>query len=667
LTGHVSIVLAFALALYSIVVSIYGARSGRREYIDSARNATGVLFFLITVASFSLLVSLWRLDFSLKYVAANTSLDLPHIYRVTALWAGQAGSLLLWSWILSGYMALLAWRSRSYNSPIIAYAIAVLSAVMAFFLYLNGFVEDPFERLPFTPVNGRGMNPLLQNIYMAIHPLSLYLGYVGVAVPYALAMGALLSRRLDDEWIRLARRWMLAAWFFLALGLLLGARWAYLELGWGGYWAWDPVENAAFMPWLTATAFIHSVMIQEKKGMLKKWNMTLVIVTFFLALFGTFITRSGIISSVHSFAQSDIGPYFLSLLAAVLLFSFYWVARRMDDLATENTYESFVSRESAFLVNNLLFLGAAFAVFLGTVFPIISEVVSGDKILVGPPYFNRVTVPIGLVMILLMGVGPLVSWRKSTPSNLVRNFLVPTVVGGVTVAVLVALGVRGVSALASFGLCAFVFVTIVVEFWRGLRVRLRRGEGAVTALMRLVSKNKRRYGGYIVHLGIVLIVVGVTASSTFSTRREVLLRRGESVTLGGYTLTYLDLERRSTAHKNSTIATLAVEKGGKRLGVLRPESNLFNYQGNRAINKETEVALRSTFRDDLYVILTRADLDGGATFVVLLNPMVSWIWAGGLVVVLGAVITMMPSVLDRRREVAVRYSVVAPEGEALES
>ncbi len=667
MTGHVSIVLAFALALYSIVVSIYGARSGRREYIDSARNATGVLFFLITVASFSLLVSLWRLDFSLKYVAANTSLDLPHIYRVTALWAGQAGSLLLWSWILSGYMALLAWRSRSYNSPIIAYAIAVLSAVMAFFLYLNGFVEDPFERLPFTPVNGRGMNPLLQNIYMAIHPLSLYLGYVGVAVPYALAMGALLSRRLDDEWIRLARRWMLAAWFFLALGLLLGARWAYLELGWGGYWAWDPVENAAFMPWLTATAFIHSVMIQEKKGMLKKWNMTLVIVTFFLALFGTFITRSGIISSVHSFAQSDIGPYFLSLLAAVLLFSFYWVARRMDDLATENTYESFVSRESAFLVNNLLFLGAAFAVFLGTVFPIISEVVSGDKILVGPPYFNRVTVPIGLVMILLMGVGPLVSWRKSTPSNLVRNFLVPTVVGGVTVAVLVALGVRGVSALASFGLCAFVFVTIVVEFWRGLRVRLRRGEGAVTALMRLVSKNKRRYGGYIVHLGIVLIVVGVTASSTFSTRREVLLRRGESVTLGGYTLTYLDLERRSTAHKNSTIATLAVEKGGKRLGVLRPESNLFNYQGNRAINKETEVALRSTFRDDLYVILTRADLDGGATFVVLLNPMVSWIWAGGLVVVLGAVITMMPSVLDRRREVAVRYSVVAPEGEALES
>ncbi|HEX9830327.1 MAG TPA: cytochrome c biogenesis protein CcsA, partial [Thermodesulfobacteriota bacterium] len=392
-TGSISIFLAFVVSVYTLIASFTGGKYRNREFINSAEHGAFAVFFLLTVACASLIHALLTRDFSLKYVASNTSQDLSTIYTITALWAGQAGSLLLWSWILSIYTALVVFFNRRRSRELMPYVLGTLAAVSSFFIYLIAFVESPFEKLPFVAADGNGLNPILQNPYMAIHPLTLYIGYVGVTVPFAFGIGALVSGRLGDEWIRNSRKWTLFCWTFLGIGLLLGARWAYLELGWGGYWAWDPVENAAFMPWLVGTAFVHSVMIQEKKGMLKKWNMALIVLTFFLAIFGTFITRSGIISSVHSFAQSDIGPYFLGFIGFILLFSFAMFILRLDDLKSENHFDSVLSRESAFLFNNLIFLGAAFSVFLGTIFPILTEAIRGEKILVGPPYFNRVNVP----------------------------------------------------------------------------------------------------------------------------------------------------------------------------------------------------------------------------------------------------------------------------------
>ena len=633
--GSISILLALIVSIYVLGASVYGAKAGRRDFVKSAQNGALAVFFLIIIATAALVYSLINLDFSLKYVALNTSTDLSVIYRITSLWAGQAGSLLLWCLVLALYTALVVFGNRNKHRQLMPYVTATLSAVLIFFIFIVAFIESPFEKLPFVPTEGRGLNPILQNAYMAIHPITLYLGYVGVTVPFAFGMGALLSGRLGDEWIRLSRKWALIAWTFLAVGLLLGARWAYLELGWGGYWAWDPVENAAFMPWLAATAFIHSVMIQEKKGMLKKWNMVLIILTFFLSIFGTFITRSGIISSVHSFAQSDIGPLFLGFIAFILLFSFAMFIYRAKDLETENHFDSLLSRESAFIFNNLLFLGAAFTVFLGTIFPIISEAVTGQKILVGAPYFNIVNVPIALVLIFLMGVGPLISWRKASRENLIKNFMLPVILGVVTALILIALGIRDVTAVISYALCAFVTATVLTEFYKGVRVRSRRGENPFVALTRLVSRNKRRYGGYIVHIGVVLVVVGVTSSSVFVTEKMVTLKEGETTQLRNYTIRFDGIEQYTTDAKNATVAELTVFKGKKDLGTMMPEKNLYKYEGNREINQETEVALRSTFTDDLYLILSSVDTNGSATFRLMINPMVSWIWAGGFVLLLG--------------------------------
>ncbi len=656
-TGSISILLAFIISIYVLVASIYGVKNRKWDFVRSAENGAIAVLFLLIIATIALLHSLINLDFSLKYVALNTSTDLAMIYRFTSLWAGQAGSLLLWCLVLSIYTAIVVLQSRNKDRQLMPYVLATLATVSIFFIGIITFVESPFEKLPFMPLEGRGLNPILQNAYMAIHPLTLYFGYVGVTVPFAFGMGALLSGKLGDEWIRYSRKWALFAWTFLSIGLLLGARWAYLELGWGGYWAWDPVENAAFMPWLAATAFIHSVMIQEKKGMLKKWNMSLIIITFFLSIFGTFITRSGIISSVHSFAQSDIGPLFLGFIAFILLFSFGMFLYRMNDLETENSFDSILSRESAFIFNNLLFLGAAFAVFLGTIFPILSEAVTGNKILVGPPYFNRVNVPIALVLIFLMGVGPLISWRKASFKNLVKNFLYPILLAILTLVALLAFGMKDVVALISFSLCAFVTGTVFTEFFRGTRVRVKRGENFLLAFTRLVSRNKRRYGGYIVHIGIVLIVIGVTASSVFVTEKQATLARGESIELRNYNLRFDGLKQYTTDAKNATIANLTLFEGGKQIDTIAPEKNIYKYEGNREINQETEVALRSTYKDDLYIILSSFNEDGSATIRVMINPLVNWIWAGGLVLVLGAILTMWPSRSKSREQAFVRYTV----------
>ncbi len=656
-TGNIAIFLSFVISVYVVFASIYGARAHKRDFIKSAENGAIAVCFLLIIATGALIYELVNLNFSLKYVALNTSTDLPVIYRITSLWAGQAGSLLLWSLILSVYMALVVLQTRNKSRALMPYVIATLAAVAVFFTFIVGFVENPFERLAFAPPEGRGLNPILQNAYMAIHPVTLYLGYVGVTVPFAFGMGALLSGRLNDDWIRYSRKWTLFAWTFLSIGLILGARWAYLELGWGGYWAWDPVENAAFMPWLAGTAFVHSVMIQEKKGMLKKWNMALIILTFFLAIFGTFITRSGVISSVHSFAQSDIGPMFLGFIAFILLFSFAMFLYRLGDLESENRFDSILSRESAFIFNNLLFLGAAFTVFLGTIFPIMSEAVTGEKILVGSPYFNKVNVPIGLVLIFLMGVGPLISWRKASKENLIKNFFLPVVMGVITALVLIALGMREIYALLSYSFCAFVTMTVLTEFFRGVRVRSKRGENPLLAFARLVSRNKRRYGGYIVHIGVVLIVIGITSSSAFVTELQATLAKGQSLELRDYKLTFEGVSEYTTDAKNATVAELAAYKGGTEIGMMKPEKNIYKYEGNREINQETEVALRSTLTDDLYVILMSVTGDGSATFRVIINPMVSWIWGGGLVLLMGAIITMWPEGRKQREEAFVRYTV----------
>ncbi|HEX9666639.1 MAG TPA: heme lyase CcmF/NrfE family subunit [Thermodesulfobacteriota bacterium] len=654
-TGNISIFLAFILSVYVIVASVIGAKTKRDDLIKSAENGSLAVCFLLTIGAVSLIHALLNLDFSLKYVALNASSDLSTIYRITALWAGQAGSLLLWCLILSVYSSLVVIQNRR-RSRFTPYVLATLAAVSTFFIFLIAFVESPFEKLPFVAEEGRGLNPILQNAYMAIHPLTLYLGYVGVTVPFAFGMGALLSGKLDDEWIRQSRKWALLAWTFLGLGLLLGARWAYLELGWGGYWAWDPVENAAFMPWLVGTAFVHSVMIQEKRGMLKKWNLSLIILTFFLAIFGTFVTRSGIISSVHSFAQSDIGPYFLGFIGFILIFSFAMFTLRLDDLKSDNHFDSIISRESAFIFNNLLFLGAAFTVFLGTIFPIISELVTRDKILVGPPYFNRVNVPIGLVLIFLMGVGPLISWRKASKDNLIRNFTFPVAIGVLTSVILLLFGMRHIYALISFGLCAYVTATVFVEYYRGIRVRVRRGENYLRAFGRLISKNRRRYGGYIVHLGVVLVVIGITGSSVFVKQKEATLKTGESMSVGDFTLRFDDLNQYTTDAKHGTAASLSVFDGERKIGAMAPEKNLYKYSGNREINQETEVAILSSFTHDLYVILSNFQ-DGSASFRVLINPMVSWIWAGGVVLLLGAIVIMWPTPSKKEQEVLVEYSI----------
>lgn len=639
--GNLSVFFSFFLCIYVIVVSLLSARYDSRKLYRSSENAVVAIAILLALAMVSLIHELTTLNFNLKYVAMNTSTDLSMIYRITSLWAGQAGSLLLWSFLLALFFALTVVTDSSKDTGYRPYVNLTIAVVVCFFLFLITFIENPFSKLSFTPEEGRGLNPILQNAYMAIHPVTLYFGYVGVTIPFGFGMGALLSGRLDGKWIVLSRKWFIFAWTFLSVGLLLGARWAYLELGWGGYWAWDPVENAAFMPWLTGTAFLHSVMIQERRDMLKKWNMILLITTFFLAVFGTFLTRSGIVSSVHSFAQSEIGPLFLSFLAFILLFSFAVMIYRSESLNSEDSFDSVLSRESAFIFNNLLFLGAAFAVLLGTIFPIISEALTGEKILVGEPYFNRVSVPIGLVLILLMGIGPLISWRKASWKTLRKNFLFPFILSVLFAVLLVFTGITEFTAVASFACCCFVVVTIVIEYYRGIMVRRKRGDNVVKGLITLVTRNQRRYGGYIIHIGVVLIVIGITASSVFTTQKEINMKEGDTLEMGRYELIYKGINQYVTDAKNATVASLDVYENNKKIGEMHPEKNLYKYEGNREINQETEVALRSTYRDDLYVILSDHN-DTQASFRVLINPMVSWIWAGGVVVFLGSVIIMMP-------------------------
>jgi cytochrome c-type biogenesis protein CcmF len=644
--GRLAICLAFLVSACGIVFSLWGARARRRDLIRAGEHAAYAVAALAAVAVGLLLHALLARDFSLEYVAAYSSSTLPTQYTIAALWGGQKGSLLFWVFVLSLCTVVVELQNRERNRELMPYVTATLLTVTVFFLGLVTFVTDPFERLPTPAREGGDLNPLLQNYWMMIHPPSLYTGYISASVPFAFAIAALATGRLGDQWIRTTRRWALFSWFFLALGNVFGARWAYEVLGWGGYWAWDPVENAAFMPWLVSSAYIHSVMIQEKKDMLRVWNMVLVLLTFALTIFGTFLTRSGVISSVHSFTQSGLGPYFIGFLLLVLLVSGGLIAYRLPELRTKGTIESFFSREAAFLFNNLVLVGIAFAVFWGTIFPILSEWVRGVKITVGPPFFNRVNTPLGVALLFLMGVGPVIAWRRATPRNLWRAFAMPVLAGVLAGLALRLAGVPLGWAWLTFALGAFVLGTVGQEFWRGMRARQAMlHESAGRALYRIVGKNRRRYGGYVVHVGLVSMFVGIAASSAFKIEVQQTLAQGQEMQVGKFTLRFERLHQEEDGHLARLAAVLSVWQDGRRIDTLSPEKRFYK----KPQQPTTEVALRTRPTEDLYVVLGSHDPQTGlVTILGYVEPLVMWLWIGGVILALGTGIAMWPAAAERR-------------------
>ncbi|HET7265778.1 MAG TPA: heme lyase CcmF/NrfE family subunit [bacterium] len=657
--GRFALLGALALTLYAIAGATVGARARRAEFVASAVRALGGSAAMLGAAAIVLWYALATRDYTFQYVAAHVNDAQPFIYDLTAFWGGMEGSLLLWALVLAGY-SLLALRAVGRTQPaLVPGMVVVLGGVAAFFLVMLTAVASPFTTVPFPPADGAGMNPLLLNPWMAIHPPTLYLGYVGLTVPFAIVMAALGSGHAADGGVLLARRWMVWAWYCLSMGLWFGAKWSYVVLGWGGYWAWDPVENAALMPWLVATAFIHSVMIQERREMLSRWNVVLVILAFGLSIFGTFLTRSGVLSSVHSFTQSSLGTLFLVFLAGTLIAAFAVAAWRWDALRGRYELDAALSRESAFVLNNVLFLAIALAVFLGTVFPVISEVLTGRRINVGPPFFDHVVPPLAAGLLVLMGVGPLLAWRRSSAEHLRRNFLAPGAAGVAVAGVLLGAGMRASGPVLVFALAGFVAGTIVLEFARGMRVRQSlRGEAAPRAFVALIARNRRRYGGYIVHFGMLLLLCGVTGSSVFATQRVATLAPGESAAVGPYRVRYEGLGQ-ATAHGALVVgARLRVFDGARDLGPLTAARNL--YLNGR--DSTSEVALRSTPRDDLYITLVGWAADGRATLRLLVNPLVMWMWAGGLVLSVGAIIAMLPEARPGPAVVTVPARLVGTAG-----
>jgi len=643
--GSLALLLAFCLAAYAVPASLVGAYKGRPLLILSGERAVYAVWFLLTVASSALVIALLSDDFRLVYVAAHSNRAMPALYKFTAWWGGQEGSLLLWSWLLAGYAALLAARNRARHRAIMPYVIAVLMGVECFFLVLNAFIASPFKLLAVgrsvtAVADGNGLNPLLQYWAMAIHPPMLYLGYVGFAVPFAFAVGSLVRRVPGESWIYITRRWALLTWLFQSCGILLGAGWAYAVLGWGGYWAWDPVENASLLPWLTATAFLHSAMMQEKKGMMKVWNVVLVAATFWLSILGTFLTRSGVVSSVHAFAQSPIGTWFAGFMALGLMATAGLILARLDYLKSEARLESVISRESSFLFNNLILTASCFAVLWGTLFPVLSEAVTGDKISVDAPFFNRVNIPIGLFLLFLTGVGPLVAWRRTSPESLKRNFLRPALGAAALTAGLGLAGVRHPYALITFGLCLFVAWTILAEFYKGARaIRARTGTNPLAAIIELTRRNTRRYGGYIVHMGVVLMFVGF-AGSAFNqhTTREMAV--GERAAIGRYQLELRELRQGENENYSWDHAVIRVFNGGQSVAVLEPERRF--YKASR--QPTSEVAIRRGLHEDLYLNFAGfSDDNRRAVVQAYVFPLVSWIWIGFAVLVLGGLVCLTPS------------------------
>ena len=651
--GYIAVSLALALSIYAAVVAVIGARRRMPELVVSARNASFGVTGFVTLATFILTYLLITGHYQTRYVYETSNLAAPLFFRITALWGAQDGSLLFWSWLMSIFGAVALAKKWDSMRLMIPYVIAVIQITMAFFLMLTVFVANPFEQLHFFPPDGTGMNPLLRHYGMIIHPPMLYIGFVAFVIPFAFAIAALITRQTGDLWIRTTRRWTLTAWLFLSLGLILGGWWAYDVLGWGGYWGWDPVENASLIPWLVATPFLHSVMMQENRGMLKRWNMFLVILTFVLMLNGTFLTRSGLIASVHSFAQSAIGPLFLGFIAIVAGLSFYLFVSRWDDLESDHELDSLISRESFFLLNNLIFLGLAAIVWWGTHFPLFSEALTGNVIVVGAPYFEQTTQWLWAVVVLLMGVAPLIPWRKAKLKRVGDSLLWPAAVGLATIGVLYfGLGLTILGALFGFGLCAFTLTATLIEYWRGVSARHRsKGEPYPVALWKLMGRNRRRYGGYMIHIGVILVAIGVVGSRFYQVESQQNLAIGESMTvysqvLGTYELTYQGLrEGSSPDDRLITEAVLRVNYNGRAVGQLIPTREFFIVQQQPMTIPDK----RSTLADDLYVILAGWEGTGEtATFRAFINPLVNWIWIGGFVFIVGTLIAAWPNPQESR-------------------
>ena len=667
LVGELALWVALLMAAWCATVSFAGGRLARADLIASGERAAYATAALVAVASIGLWTAILTHDFSLKYVASFTSSNLPTVYLIAAFWGGQAGSLLFWTLILGVFTAIAVFSNRDRNRVLMPYVTGTLGVLLLFFLATLCFASSPYERLDWVPAEGRGMNPQLQNPGMAIHPPNLYFGFVSTHIPFAFVVAALITRRLDSDWLTAVRRWALLSWLFLTIGIVLGMWWAYVELGWGGYWAWDPVENSSLLPWLTQTAFLHSVMIQEKRGMLRKWNVTLVASTFLLAILGTFITRSGVIASVHSFATSQIGLWFLVFLIVAIAVTAYLVTTRLGDLEAKAHLESMVSREAAFLYNNVALVGIAFSVLWGTLFPILSEAVKGEKITVGQPFFNAVNIPLGLFLLALTGIGPLIAWRRASVSNLKRQFAAPVATGVAAGGLLFALGMRDGYALVAYMLAAFVTGTIVQEFARGTRARRSMyGEAAPKAFIRLIARNRRRYGGYIVHAGIVLMFAAFAGMAFRGVHGDVRLGPGETFRATdpygrAWTFTNQGISEFNALNRRVAGVTLATTVDGQPGPILSSEKRQHvDSRGNPTFEPSTEVGIHTTAKQDVYVVLAGVVGDNVASLSITFNPLVIWVWVGGALMALGGLIVMWPQV-EARRAQSGYIAVLRPE------
>jgi cytochrome c-type biogenesis protein CcmF len=665
--GFVAVVLALALATYAAMAALIGARQQRPELVLSARNAAWGVAGFLTLAVIILEYLLITGHYQTKYVHDTSNIAAPLFFRMTALWGSQNGSLLFWCWLLSLFGAAVLLRKGPLRSKggsvqpqlrvLMPYVIAIMQLNLVFFIGLVVFLANPFQQLGFLPADGLGMNPLLRHFGMIIHPPMLYLGFTGLVVPYAFAMAALITRQTGDEWIRTTRRWILTAWLFLSVGLVLGGWWAYDVLGWGGYWGWDPVENSSLIPWLVATPFLHSVMMQENRGMMKRWNMALILLTYCLMLNGTFLTRAGLIASVHSFAQSAIGPVFLAFIALMFVFSLTMFVSRWETLKSDNDLDSLLSRESFFLLNNLIFIGLAVIVWWGTHYPLFSEALTGETIVVGPPFYEKTTAPLWAVVVLLMGIAPLIPWRRASLKKLGDTLLWPTAIGLATMALLYfGVGLKIFGALLGFGLCAFTLASTLIEYWRGVSARRRnRNESYPVALLTLFKRNQRRYGGYLIHIGVVLLAIGIIGSRFYQVETQQNLAIGQSLSIssdliGAYELTYHGLrEGDSPDDRLITEAVLSVTHNGRPAGEIVPIREFFVVQQQPMTIPDK----RSTLRDDLYVILAGWEGSGEtATFKAYINPLVNWIWVGGVVFVIGTLIAGWPKAQDSPQRLA---------------
>ena len=647
--GYSAQVLALVLAIYTIVVAVIGARRNRQDLILSAKNAAlGVTFFL-TVAVGVMVYLLVTQHYQTEYVASVTNRDATMFFRVSALWGSQNGSLLVFAWFMSIFSSAVLLSKWGVMKSLIPYVMAVINAVLAFFIGLVVTVANPFTQLSFVPADGQGMNPMLYHWGMVIHPPILYIGFVAFVVPFAFAIAAMITGQRSDLWMRTTRRWSLVAWVFLSMGLLLGGRWAYDVLGWGGYWGWDAVESAALIPWLVATPFLLSVIIQEYRGMMKRWNMALIILTFALVIEGTSLTRSGVIGSVHTFAQSAIGPLFLSFIGIMFIASLALFVYRWDMLEGENELDSVFSREAIFLLNNLLFMAVAFTVWWGTHFPIISEAILGEKIVVGPPFFRQAVGPLFAAIVLLMGIAPLMPWRHVTSKRLVKSLTVPTIIGvSVMIFLYVFTWIKMFGAVMTFGFIAFSLSVIIMEFWRGIQARRRKhDENIFVALGRLTARNRRRYGGYLIHIGVLLTAIGIIGMEFYQVETQQNVARGESFSIsspfvGTYDIKFINLETVSGGVGiQNTEATVQISRNGKVVDTLVPYRELF-------VRQQQPMTIPDIHREwtghELYVIVAGWEPDGqSASFKAYINPLINWLWGGGIVFILGTLVAAWPA------------------------